>query len=191
MKNLIGLIAIAATLALQGCMTYSHNQLQPVEQWPLIEESKVKPSVYLKAQSEYRANENPSISANVDKLEALLRQEFVDSGRFSRVSTQQEKSDIYVTATLRNQEDSNIALAMITGFTMFLVPATFDNTLTLDLVFRDGQGNQIGKVEKQEKLTTWMHLILIFALPFNESLDKLLSDLAQSALEEAAKQNLI
>ncbi|MCI0915888.1 hypothetical protein JNA64_01775 [Pseudomonas stutzeri] len=192
MKALIALLTLAASLTLQGCMTYSHNTLPEVEQWPLAESAHTKPSAYIKVQTEYSVNGTPTASnPNIANLENLIKQSFTDSGRFSRVSTQQEPSDLYVTVTLRNQETGNLGLAVITGATFFLVPGTFDNTLTMDMMFRDGDGKKLGRVEKQEKLTTWMHLFLIFALPFNESADGLLTELTKSNLEAAASKDLI
>lgn len=192
MKQLIALCTVLASLALQGCMTYSHNSLQQVEQWPLAAPQQDKPTAYLKVHTEYLINGNPGTSnANVAKLEALLVQAFTDSGRFARVTTEQEESDLYVTVTLRNHETGNLGLAVITGATFFLIPGTYDNTLTMDMVFRDGNGERLGRVEKQEALTTWMHLFLIFALPFQGSSDALLSQLAQSNLEEAVRQDLL
>lgn len=192
LKKLIALLAVTAALCLQGCMTYSHNSLQQVEQWPLAEAKQNKPTVYLKVQTEYLINDTPGTSNNnVAKLEGLLTQAFMDSGRFARVTTEQEESDLYVTVTLRNHETGNLGLAVITGATFFLVPGTYDNTLTMDMMFRDGNGEKLGRVQKQEGLTTWMHLFLIFALPFQDSDDSLLTQLTQSNLEEAAKKGLI
>lgn len=192
MKKLIALLAVAASLSLQGCMTYSHHSLPEVEQWPLAESAQDKPTAYLKVQTEYSVNGTPTASnPDIAKLEGLLRQAFMDSGRFARVSMEQEESDLYVTVTLRNQETGNLGLAVITGASFFLIPGTFDNTLTMDMMFRDGEGKKLGRVQKQERLTTWMHLLLVFALPFNESGDALLNDLTKSNLEEAAKKELI
>ena len=192
MKKLLTLLVIAGSLALQGCMTYSHNTLPQVEQWPLSSSLQTKPTAYIKVQTEYSVNGTPSASnPNIAKLENLIKQGFIDSGRFSQVSTEQEASDVYVTVTLQNQETGNLGLAMLTGATFFLIPGTFDNTFVMDMMFRDGEGKKLGRVQKQEKLTTWMHLFLVFALPFNESADPLLTELTKSNLEEAARKNLI
>ncbi|MHB0852414.1 hypothetical protein [Stutzerimonas nitrititolerans] len=192
MKKLITLLVIAGSLALQGCMTYSHNTLPQVEQWPLSSSLQTKPTAYIKVQTAYSVNGTPSASnPNIAKLENLIKQGFIDSGRFSQVSTEQEASDVYVTVTLQNQETGNLGLAMLTGATFFLIPGTFDNTFVMDMMFRDGEGKKLGRVQKQEKLTTWMHLFLVFALPFNESADPLLTELTKSNLEEAARKNLI
>ena len=192
MKKLITLLVIAGSLALQGCMTYSHNTLPQVGQWPLSSSLQTKPTAYIKVQTAYSVNGTPSASnPNIAKLENLIKQGFIDSGRFSQVSTEQEASDVYVTVTLQNQETGNLGLAMLTGATFFLIPGTFDNTFVMDMMFRDGEGKKLGRVQKQEKLTTWMHLFLVFALPFNESADPLLTELTKSNLEEAARKNLI
>jgi len=192
MKKLLALLVIAGSLALQGCMTYSHNTLPQVEQWPLSSSQQTKPTAYIKVQTAYSVNGTPSTSnPNIAKLENLIKQGFIDSGRFSKVSTEQEASDVYVTVTLQNQETGNLGLAMLTGATFFLIPGTFDNTFVMDMMFRDGEGKKLGRVQKQEKLTTWMHLFLVFALPFNESADPLLTELTKSNLEEAARKNLI
>jgi len=192
MKKLLTLLVIAGSLALQGCMTYSHNTLPQVELWPLSSSLQTKPTAYIKVQTAYSVNGTPSASnPNIAKLENLIKQGFIDSGRFSQVSTEQEASDVYVTVTLQNQETGNLGLAMLTGATFFLIPGTFDNTFVMDMMFRDGEGKKLGRVQKQEKLTTWMHLFLVFALPFNESADPLLTELTKSNLEEAARKNLI
>jgi hypothetical protein len=192
MKKLIALLTVFASLTLQGCMTYSHNSLPEVQQWPLAESEQAKPSAFIKVQTEYSLNGTPTANnPNIAKLEDLIKKEFIDSGRFSRVTTEQEASDLYVTVTLRNQETGNLGLAVITGATFFLIPGTYDNTLIMDMMFRDGEGKKLARVQKQEILTTWMHLFLIFALPFNESGEAILTELTRSNLEEAAKKDLI
>ncbi|QHF02776.1 MULTISPECIES: hypothetical protein [Pseudomonas syringae group] len=186
------LLAVLFYLSLQGCMTYSHHELAQARQWPLAQPSKTKPAAYLKVQSEFAFNEDRANSnADIAALEKVLQEEFLSSQRFSKVTTQQQASDVYVTATLRNHEEGSLGLAFVTGFTFFLIPSKSDNTVSLDLTFRDVDGKKLGQVSKQEKLTTWRHLVLVFAVPFNDSSDRLIRELARSALEEAAGKGLI
>ena len=191
MKKLLTLLVVFGSLALQGCMTYSHNTLHQVEQWPLASAEK-KPSVYIKVETANSINGAPAAAGfNIAALENLVKQGFIDSGRFSRVTTQQDASDLYVTVTVQNQETGNLGMAALSGATFLLIPGTFDNTFVMDMMFRDAEGKKLGRVEKQETLTTWMHLFLVFALPFKESADPLLSELTKSNLEEAASRKLI
>lgn len=192
MTKLLSLLTLLTTLALQGCMTYSHHSLPEVTPWPPAEPIESKPTAFIKVQTEYSLNGTPKASTpNMALLETLISQTFTDSARFSRVTTEQEQSDVYVTVTLRNQETGSLGLAFLTGATFFLVPGTFDNKLIMDMTFRDGAGKKLGTVEQQETLTTWMHLFLIFAMPFNESGDMLLRDLTKANLAEAARKGLI
>lgn len=192
MKKLFMLMLLIASASLQGCMTYSHNSLQKVDQWPLASPEQDKPSVYLKVHGEYQVNDNPRVSnADVAKLEQVISKTLSESGRFSRVTTEQEESDLYLTVTLRNHETGNMGLAMLTGATLFLIPGAFDNTLTMDMVVRDENGNKRGVAQRQESLTTWMHLLLIFAVPFQDRSDKLLTELTQSTLQQAVDKQLL
>ena len=61
----------------------------------------------------------------------------------------------------------------------------------METTFKDGDGKVLGRIEKRETITTWMQLLLIVAVPFNESIDPILNQLTQSSLEEAARQKLI
>ena len=116
MKKLFALILLIASASLQGCMTYSHHSLQTVDQWPLASPEQEKPSVYLKVFGEYQVNDNPRVStADVAKLEQVISQTLSESGRFSRVTTAQEESDLYLTVTLHNHETGNMGLAVLTG----------------------------------------------------------------------------
>ncbi|WP_417312065.1 hypothetical protein [Ectopseudomonas khazarica] len=192
MKKLFALILLIASASLQGCMTYSHHSLQTVDQWPLASPEQEKPSVYLKVFGEYQVNDNPRVStADVAKLEQVISQTLSESGRFSRVTTAQEESDLYLTVTLHNHETGNMGLAVLTGATFFLIPGAFDNTLTMSIAVRDGNGEKLGTAQQQESLTTWMHLFLIFAVPFQDRSDNLLRQLTQSTLQQAVDKDLL
>ncbi|MBM7062480.1 hypothetical protein JQX08_17335 [Pseudomonas sp. UL073] len=190
-KLFIGLLA-AALLNLTGCISYSQHQLAEVQQWPPGEPPAQKRSAYLKVESQYLLNGNPQAGGfNSSNLEKLLMSNYQSSERFARVTTAQETSDLYVDVTVRNHERGSMPLAFISGFTLMVIPATADNELTMETVFRDGSGKELGRIEKKETITTWMQLVLIFALPFNQSPDGVLNQLTQSTLEEAARRQLI
>ncbi|MGG2396743.1 hypothetical protein ACJRW5_07285 [Pseudomonas sp. SH1-B] len=192
MKKLFVLLLLIASASLQGCMTYSHNSLQKVDQWPLAAPEQAKPSVYLKVFGEYQVNDNPRVStADVAKLEEVISQTLSESGRFSRVTTEQQESDLYLTVTLHNHETGNMGLAVLTGATFFLIPGAFDNTLTMNMSVRDNNGDKLGIAQRQESLTTWMHLLLIFAVPFQDRSDNLLRELTQSTLQQAVDKKLL
>lgn len=192
MKRILTLLLATALLHLTGCATYSHDDLTPVTQWPPAAAGSDKPSLYLKVEGQYLFNGNATGAGfNQAKLAELVLREYQDSQQFAHVTLAQQSSDLYATVQVTNHERGNLASAFITGFTLFVIPGKYDNTLTMETVFRDGQGKVLGRVEKHETTTTWMQLLLIFALPFNESADNVLRQLARSSLEEAVQQGLI
>ena len=73
-----------------------------------------------------------------------------ESVQFKNVTTDKLDSNLYVTSTLTNNEQGNIASAWLTRFTFFVIPTTFSNTFTLETVFKDQEGNVLGKIVKQE-----------------------------------------
>jgi len=192
MKKLFTALLATALLALTGCASYSNHELPKVGQWPLAAPAQAKPSAQLKVESRYLFNDqNRAGGFNQDNLEKLLVQQFKDSGRFSAVTTAKERSDVYVSLQVTNHERGSMASAVVTGITFFIIPGRFKNEFTMQAQFKDADGKVLGKVEKSETITTWMQLLLVFALPFNESPDNVLVQLTRSTLEEAARQKLI
>lgn len=192
MNRILTLLLATLLLSLTGCATYSHDDLTLVKQWPPVATSSDKPSLYLKVEGQHLFNGNPTgANLNQAKLAEFVLKEYQSSEQFERVTLEQQTSDIYATVQITNHERGSMVGAFITGFTLFVIPGKYDNTLTMETVFKDGQGKVLGRVEKEETTTTWMQLLLIFALPFNESLDNVLTQLARSSLEDAVQQGLL
>lgn len=191
MKKLFAAM-LTSCLLLTGCISYSNHNLAQVQQWPPAATGSGKPTAYIKVEGRYQFNEQPQSSGfNQAGLEKLILRQYQDSGLFSRVSTSQQASDLYISVKVSNHESGSKAAAFITGLTLFIIPSTASNALSMQTEFRDGEGTLLGSVEKHETITTWMQLLLIFALPFSESTDHVLTQLSQSSLDAAARQKLI
>ncbi|MFZ3184584.1 MAG: hypothetical protein WA173_10635 [Pseudomonas sp.] len=192
MKQLLATLLACALLILSGCLSYSNHDLALVEQWPPAAPLKQKASAYVKVDTQYLFNgENRPGGFNQAGLEKLILQQYQSSERFSRATTSKETSDLYVSIRVSNHERGSIASALLTGFTLFVIPGTYSNELTMETTFKDASGKVLGRVEKHESITTWIQLLLIVTLPFNASTDNVLTQLTQSSLEEASRQKLI
>lgn len=186
-------LLVTLSLSLTGCLSYSHHDLAPVPQWPLsAPAADAKPSVYVRLNGEYLFNDRPRAGGiDVARWEKILVDSYTASGAVASVTTAKTQSDVYVYATLVNHEKGSMPLAYISGFTFGVIPTTFDNTLTLKTVYKDRDGKVLGQVEKSETVTTWIQLVLIFAMPFNASLDDTIKHLSQSSIEEALRRDLL
>ena len=190
-KYLLTLLLLVSS-TLTGCISYSQHELAPVDQWPPMQARQDKPSAYLHVTTQQQFNGELSGGVgNAALVEQHMLEAFKESGQFKNVTTDKVDSNLYVTSTLTNNEQGNIASAWLTGFTFFMIPTTFSNTFTLETVFKDREGNLLGKIVKQESTRTWVQILLIVGLPFNERGDAVLKQLTQSTLDEAVKRKLI
>ena len=123
--------------------------------------------------------------------EKAVADSFRHSNRFSRVSTDKVDSDIYADATLYNNEQFSMASAIITGVTFFIIPTTAKNTFTLETVFKDKDGKELGRVKKSESVRTWMQLVLIVGIPFQADSREVVEALTRSTLDEAVQRKLL
>ncbi|MEB0045952.1 MULTISPECIES: hypothetical protein [unclassified Pseudomonas] len=190
-KYFLALLLLVST-TLTGCISYSQHELPPVEQWPPAQVRQDKPTAYLQVSAQHHFNGELSGGVvNSQGIQKSILETFNESGQFKSVTTDKVDSNLYITSLLTNNEQGNVASAWLTGFTLFLIPTTFSNTLTLETVFKDQDGKVLGKIVKQESTRTWMQILLIVGAPFNERGDVLLKHLTQSTLDEAIKRKLI
>ncbi|SDT94348.1 hypothetical protein SAMN05216296_0771 [Pseudomonas pohangensis] len=191
MKKLFAAM-LTCCLLLSGCISYSSHNLAQVQPWPPAAAGTAKPTAYIRVEGQYLHNDQPLTGGfNQAGLEKLVLKQYQDSGLFSRVATSEQEADLYINVKVSNHESSSKAAAFITGLTLFIIPSTASNALSMQTEFMDGSGKLLGSVEKHETITTWMQLLLVFALPFGESTDNVLTRLSQSSLEQANQQKLI
>lgn len=186
-------IALLASLCLQltGCISYSLQQQADAKVWPVASEQPQR-SVRVKVATDYQFNGAPAQGGfNVPRLQDLLVKEYRASQAFDQVAVGQGDADVYAKVQVSNRETGSIALAIISGATFLVVPGTFDNEWVMETRFFDANGKEQGRVVKRETTTTWMQLLLVFALPFNESADPILAKLTRSTLEEAQQRKLL
>lgn len=193
MKSMIKVLVLILGVSLGGCVSYSQHDLPAVENWPLASQQKsTKPTAYVRFTALHTFNgEQRAGGTNVSAWEKVLIDNFNQSGRFQRVTTDKVESDVYVYASLRNEETGNTGSAILSGITLLVIPTVAHNRLVLETVYKDRDGKVLGRIEKSETVTTWMQLLLVFALPFNPSAEGIIQHLTQSTLEEAVRQKLI
>ncbi|MBS7600999.1 hypothetical protein [Pseudomonas sp. RC2C2] len=195
MLRIIKANLLLGAVLLTGCVSYSQHELAPVQSWPPQAQAQaVKPTAYVRATAQYQVNRgqpNATAGKPAEAWEQALVDTYKQSGRFARVSTEKVTADIYAESTLTNHEQYNVASAIITGATFFIIPSTARNTFTLDTVFKDKDGKELGRISKSESVRTWMHLVLIVGIPFQQDTSELVRQLTQSTLDEAVKRQLL
>ncbi|MFD2643405.1 hypothetical protein [Pseudomonas japonica] len=193
--NLFKQALLLGVVMLGGCVSYPTGDLAPVGTWPPAASTPAaKPNAYLQTTSLYQVNDSPASAAGgkpAELWEQAISETFQQSGRFARVSTQKGESDLYAESTLTNHEQFVPVSAFLTGFTLFLIPTTAKNTFTLETVFKDKDGKEIGRVSKSESVRTWMQLVLVVGLPFQADTRDVVRALTRSTLDEAVQRKLL
>ncbi|MCD9568642.1 hypothetical protein [Pseudomonas protegens] len=195
MSGFIKHTLVLAALLLSGCVSYSQHELSAVGTWPPVAQTaEQKPSAFVRTTAMYQVNGGPAnaaAGAPAAAWETVVADAYRQSGRFARVSTDKVESDLYAEATLYNNEQFSMASAIITGATFFIIPSTAKNTFTLETVFKDKDGKELGRIRKSESVRTWMQLLLIVAIPFQADTRDVVQQLARSTLDEAVQRKLL
>ncbi|WP_210712109.1 hypothetical protein [Pseudomonas sp. MWU349] len=186
---------LLAAVLLSGCVSYSQHELTAAGTWPpAAQTAEQKPSAFVRTTVMYQVNGGPAnaaAGAPAAAWEAVVADTYRQSGRFARVSTDKVESDLYAEAILYNNEQFSMASAIITGVTFFIIPSTAKNTFTLETVFKDKDGKELGRIRKSESVRTWMQLLLIVAVPFQADTRDVVQQLARSTLDEAVQRKLL
>lgn len=193
MTRIVYGFALGVSLFLSGCVSYSLHESAPVEGWPpLAGSSKTKPVVTVRFSPTPGFNDQQRARLGAtEQFHGIILNTFAQSGRFERVTTQAQGSDLYVNAILGSYETGSKLSAVITGATLLLVPMTFRTSYTLEMIYRNGDGKVIGRTEQTESIQTWVQLFLVVAAPFNTVPDKVVQRLTQRSVEEAIRLKLI
>ncbi|AXK57272.1 hypothetical protein [Pseudomonas protegens] len=188
-------VLVLGAVLLSGCVSYSQHELAAVGTWPpAAQTTEQKPSAFVRTTAMYQVNGGPAnaaAGAPAAAWETVVADAYHQSGRFARVSTDKVESDLYAEATLYNNEQFSMASAIITGVTFFVIPSTAKNTFTLETVFKDKDGKELGRIRKSESVRTWMQLLLIVAIPFQADTRDVVQQLARSTLDEAVQRKLL
>lgn len=174
---------------LSGCASFRADQLPPITSWPPeLTENKKTISLIIAGEALMKGKHQ---EVNINMLSKWCEhtvKAYQDSGLFSSVSTGIIDSDIRAEIRIIDQGEGSAGLAFLSGFTFFIIPAYAYDQLSVITTLTDKDGNILGQYSKSEKVTFWMHLFLIFVMPFNSPFSvagEVLYDLNRATINEA------
>jgi hypothetical protein len=176
-------ITLFLLLMTAGCITIREGQLQPITQWPPERKSgKQTISLAVKGKVIYNGQE---VSQDVTKTKLLYAWQdltvraYQESGLFSDVKTEPADTDLRAEITIIDRGDNT------TVRTLYLIPSSATDAVTVSTTLKDRHGAVIGNFQKQEAHTLWQHVFLIFAMPFRSTEQPLVYDLNRATILEA------
>lgn len=187
-----------------GCAAFRGGNLPEVPVWPL-NSSVTKKSVNLIVNAKAWINEK---GIPADKVESTVLgtwrtqclKAYEESGLFSdvRPSLDQE-ADLTIDIDIEKRTEFSEALAFLLGFTFALsstvIPQREKNDFLITSVIKERDGHVTGSYKKSESVSTWIWLFWIFAMPFRDGPDTVMTqtlyDLNRATISEAHDKGVI
>lgn len=124
----------------------------------------------------------------VDNIEAHAEDVFTRVPCF-RWSADPANADLVVDLRIRDDANPRLGLALLSGFTLMIVPARATDSYTLTAEIKK-RGTVVDTVSHKEQLDTWLHLLAGFGYPF-ASPKKVSDDMWEDYFEEIAARTLL
>lgn len=191
MNAKFSLVMVVVLLALQlgGCIMLRSGTNEHILTWPLQAQGERKSiDIILSGKTSSDGKEQDVPPQFIEKWRAQAAKAYSDSGNFSRVTTGSGDSDLRAEISVLDRGEGSQVLAFISGFTMGIIPATGSDEMIFRTTFKDREGKSLGTFEKSEKLTLWIQLFLVFAMPFNSPgavSEQVLYDINRATILEA------
>jgi hypothetical protein len=172
-----------------GCASFRAGA--PSAEGPPVSSVDWKPSVSVVVGGEGRigGKERDLPPKALELFRELTKRAYEESERFSEVRIGLDESDVRAEVEIINRGIANQGLAFLSGFTLLLLPAKATDSFTVETRFTGRDGNELGRFERSEAVTTWFQLFLIFATPFawpSTVVSDVIVDLNRAVLGDAA-----
>ena len=192
-NNLWLCLAVATTIG-SGCASFRAGLLAPTTDWPPPAAAKKKSiSVAVSGTAVISGKATDAPQQMIDLWRQRTWAAYEESGLFSDVRTGLEATDLRAEIRIEDRGDPNIALAVLCGLTMTLIPVKASDELTMRTVYKDAEGNTLASIEKAETVNTWIQMFLVFVMPakFPSGVVKgVLTDLNRATISAAQAQKV-
>ena len=194
-KISIALVLVLSVVSLSGCAAFRWGEDLPPVLWPISKEPG-KQSIGLLVTGESSFNgaiKDPSQRAIAAWQEAAARA-YKDSGLFSDVKIGAAETDLRAEIHFIDRGQVNLALAVISGLTMTVIPAKDQDEFTVKTTLKNKAGQDLGTFEKKDTVSRWVQLFLIFLMPYNwpnTVVTELLYDLNRDTINQAFGAGLL
>lgn len=196
-KKAVKLLAVGLLLVfLAGCASFRGNNLEPIANWPPAAGAKKKSiSVVTKGFSSLNGGETKvALPQTIDIWNNNAVKAYTDSALFSQVMNGTGQTDLQAEIEVMDKGEGSMAMAVLTGLTLYVIPSTATDTFTLKTTIRDSRGRVLGQYEKTESVILWQQLFLIFAMPFKfpvSVVNQTLYDINRATINAAHAQGVI
>lgn len=194
MENLVKWCQVCLFLLFfSGCAAWRAGDVGEVNKLPqdLVAEKKVfKASLQLKLYEYHMGEELDKDKSESTKAEALelSKKAYKESGLFEIVDQDSPNKQISIEMSIIRKKESSLTSDILTAATLYLIPKSTNEEITVSTKFFNKSGELIGMVEKKDTVVIWHQTFMIFAFPFNYPStvkEEMITDLSRSIILEA------
>lgn len=171
------LVLVLLLVGSPGCMMVRDGEVKPPAQWPPPSNQHVKKSIALhviEAGGQAVSSQGPD-TADDYRMQAVKA--YTESGLFSLVVTTNEPTDLQTDITIHAGGSDGLSWSgAISALTLTMIPGVVSQNLVVSTTYRDRQQKVIGTIGKNEDLGFWIQFFLLFAMPFVDGPNTIMSD---------------
>jgi hypothetical protein len=179
-----------------GCMMVRDGNVKPSAQWPPPHANQqVKKSIAIHViEAGPEVDSGPGVSQDaVEDFRMQAVTAYSESGLFSFIVTTGEPTDLRADITIIEKGGNGLSWSgAISALTLTVIPGVVSQEMIANTTYRDRQQKVIGIIEKNEKLGFWIQFFLLFAMPFIDGPNKIMSetqyDMHRTTIEEAHRK---
>ena len=178
-----------------GCVMVRDGNVKPPAQWPPQSNQLVKKSIALQvSEAERQGDSGHDISPEtIEDSRAQAVKAYTESKLFSSVVTTGEPTDLKAEITILGEGSDGLSWSgVISALTLTMIPGVVSQDVTANTTYKDRQQKAIGNVVKSEGLEFWIQFFLLFAMPFSDGPNSIMSktqyDLHRATIEEAHRK---
>ena len=162
MNRLLRISALFLGLALlTGCAGVRSGETADLGAWPAAKEQ--KPSLRYVVEGRMKMNDADSTAAPavVKSWSDIVGKAYQESNLFSSVNEGFGDADITAEVKVTNDGLGSMALAFISGFTLGVIPATGEDRVITETIYRDRNGQVLATLTKEDGVRTWIQILLL------------------------------
>jgi len=180
-----------------GCMMVRDGNVKRPAQWPPRTSQQATKSIALnviEAGRQGGSSQGTGQNAQEDsRIQAVKA--YTESGYFSSVVTTGELADLQADIIVIGMGSTGLSWSgVISALTFTMIPGYVSQDLIAKTSYRDRQQKVVGSIEQSEGLGFWIQFFLLFAMPFVDGPNTIMSDtqydMHRVSIEEAHRQGL-
>jgi hypothetical protein len=189
-------VLVLLLISSSGCMMVRDGNVKPPAQWPpLHSNQQVKKSLAIHViEARPEGDSSPGVSPDAAedfRMQAVTA--YSESGLFSFIVTTGEPTDLRADITIIDKGGDSLSWSgAISALTLTVIPGVVSQELIANTTYRDRQQKVIGIIEKNERLGFWIQFFLLFAMPFIDGPNRIMSetqyDMHRMTIEEAHRK---